>query len=222
MLIERAGGYLRAVLDARRYHLGVEARPQVPGDVGSDDIDTYQERVDAHHLLHGHRLNRVISAILILIVIGLIPWEVFLGITLPARFRAHNWVTLWVGFDAILIGILLYVAWAMWFRRQIMIAVAMIAGTLLLTDAYFDVITSIGTKGQWLTILTALGGEIPLGLAFYWISWQVMKRSIAAFHRAMGRSGPPPKLRDTPLVFLQTNLTNANRGKTESSRTNSA
>ncbi|MCL4446079.1 MAG: hypothetical protein M1134_04285 [Actinobacteria bacterium] len=196
------------------------ADSEVSGVDGGESGTVYQERADAHHLVHAHRLNRIISAILIVVVIGLVPWEVFLGMTLPSRFRANNWAFLWVGFDAILIAVLLYVAWAMWFRRQIMIAVAMVAGTLLMTDAYFDVVTSIGTKGEWVTLLTALGGEIPLGLVFYWVAWQVMKRSIAAFHLAMGGSGPPPKLRDAPLVFLQTNLAGRDSEPSKLHRTN--
>ena len=35
--------------------------------------------------------------------VGLIPWIVYLGVTLPAKYTAHNWTVTWVGFDLLLL-----------------------------------------------------------------------------------------------------------------------
>ena len=32
---------------------------------------------------------------------GLLPWMVYLGLTLPHRYEARHWSVLWIGYDAI-------------------------------------------------------------------------------------------------------------------------
>ena len=66
----------------------------------------------------------------------------------PAKYNAGHWNLLWAGFDIGLLCVLGYAAWAAWFRRQILAATAIVAGTLLLCDAWFDVITSMGHRDQ--------------------------------------------------------------------------
>src|ERR1700722_17248016 len=49
-----------------------------------------------------HRLLRL--GLMIRGTIALIPWLVFMAITLPSTYIAHNWPITWVGFDTMLIG----------------------------------------------------------------------------------------------------------------------
>src|ERR1039458_4332470 len=72
-----------------------------------------------------------------------------------------------------------YTAWAAWFRRQILASTSLIAVTLLLCDAWFDVITSIGRRDQWLTVLTALGGELPMAIFFFWLYRRIVLTTLA-------------------------------------------
>lgn len=65
-------------------------------------------------------LNRWLAIAVVTIVAGMIPWTAYLAWSLPGHFRAHNWDIAWVGFDAGLIAVLAYMAWAAWFRRQIL------------------------------------------------------------------------------------------------------
>jgi hypothetical protein len=93
----------------------------------------------------GAGLSRWVSAGIVALLLGLIPWTAFLAVTLHGRFEARHWDIAWVGFDAVLIVVFAYTAWAAWFRRQILVAAALVAATLLVCDAWFDVTMSLGT-----------------------------------------------------------------------------
>jgi hypothetical protein len=146
---------------------------------------------------HNHR----ISAVVVLVVAGMVPWTGYLAYALPARYDAQHWNVLWAGFDLALMAVLAYTAWAAWFRRQIMVATALVAGTLLVCDAWFDVVTSFGTSDMPISLVTALGGELPLAVFFFWLARRIMMRTVEAFHRATDAPGAPPRLRDAPVLF---------------------
>jgi hypothetical protein len=56
--------------------------------------------------------------------IGLIPWMVFLAITLPANYVAHNWPATWVGFDALLVAFMVTTAVLGFLRRRLLLLTA--------------------------------------------------------------------------------------------------
>src|SRR5580704_12187371 len=126
---------------------------------------TWRVRLRATHLhLSLSRRARIVSLFFLIGALALIPWTFFLGLSLPPRYHADHWRLLWTGFDAALIGVLLLAAWAAWYRRQVLAAIAIVAGTLLLCDAWFDMVTSFGHRDEWLTMLTGFGVEVPLGI----------------------------------------------------------
>jgi hypothetical protein len=131
---------------------------------------------------------------------ALIPWTILLGLTLPPKYDAGHWNLLWTGFDVGLFFVLGYAAWAAWFRRQILASIAIVAGTLLLCDAWFDIITSIGHRDQWLTLLTGLGGELPLAVFFFWLYRRIVLNALAVFHQLLGDGPPPRRLRDARII----------------------
>lgn len=45
------------------------------------------------------RMRRVRLVLMAGAIVGLIPWIVYLSITLPDRYIANNWIATWVGFD---------------------------------------------------------------------------------------------------------------------------
>jgi hypothetical protein len=181
------------------------------GDVVTSDHDSTQlsgtpapiGRTNRHHLRLGRR-DRLIATVFLVLAGGLVPWTVFLGLSLPPKYDAGHWDVLWTGFDAALIGVLAYAAWAAWFRRQIVATTAIVAGTLLMCDVWFDIVTSIGHRDQWVTLLTGLGGELPLAVFFFWLYRRILLRSLAAFHEALGDGPPPRRLRDAHILFLST------------------
>lgn len=94
-------------------------------------------------------------------MIGLIPWMVYLGFTLPANYVAHNWPATWIGFDCLLIAFMALTALLGWLRRQLVVLPAFTTGVLLICDAWFDMMTA--APGQlWVSVLTAALGNFPL------------------------------------------------------------
>jgi hypothetical protein len=93
--------------------------------------------------------------------VGLVPWTVYLAITLPDKYIAHNWPATWVGFDVLLLVFLAATAVLGLLRRQLLVLTAFTTGILLICDAWFDVMTA-APDDRWLSALTATIGELPL------------------------------------------------------------
>jgi hypothetical protein len=72
----------------------------------------------------------------------LIPWILILAEYLPAKHLARNWDPLWVGFDVMeLIAIVLSLYFML--RRKVWVIMSASAlATLLIVDAWFDILTS--------------------------------------------------------------------------------
>ena len=102
-----------------------------------------------------------------------------------------------------LIGVLSYAAWAAWFHRQIIATTAIVTGTLLLCDAWFDIITSLGHGDQWVTLLTGFGGELPLAIFFFWLYRRIVLASLATIHQRLGDGPSPQRLREAQILFLR-------------------
>jgi hypothetical protein len=160
---------------------------------------------------HGHRLHlvlprgaQVLATIFLVMAAVLVPWTVFLGASLPPHYDAGHWNILWTGFDVGLIVVLGYAAWAAWFHRQVLATTAIVAGVLLLCDAWFDIVTSIGHSDQWVTLLTGFGLEIPLAVFFLWLYRRIVLGTLAALHGLAGDEPPPSRLRQAHMLVLST------------------
>jgi hypothetical protein len=174
----------------------------VPGDrPQSDDVRSRSEKFRAlrFHLSLSRRAQ-LVSLCFLVGAGALIPWTVFLALTLPPRYDAEHWRLLWTGFDAALVAVLLLAAWAAWYRRQILAAIAMVAGTLLVCDAWFDMVTSLGHRDEWLTMLTGFGAELPLGIFFFWLYRRMAMTTMSALHQDTGVDPLPRRLRDYKIV----------------------
>jgi hypothetical protein len=100
----------------------------------------------------------------------LIPWIVYLGYSLPARQVSRHYGTAWVGFDIfelIALGATGYLA----LRRSRYLALASAsAATLLVCDAWFDILTS--PRHQVLeAVVLAVVIELPLASVCAWLSY---------------------------------------------------
>lgn len=103
----------------------------------------------------------------------MLPWIAGLAFTLPTRHEAAHYGASWIGFDLALSGMLLRTGWlAQKGREHIELSAAM-TGTLLLVDAWFDVVTADTDRELALALAFALGGEIPLAAFCLWIAGRV-------------------------------------------------
>ena len=108
------------------------------------------------------RIRKWRTALMLICALALVPWTVYLAITLPSHYVARNWVATWVGFDILLLAMLVLTALAGWKRKQLVFPTAFATGVLLICDAWFDVMTS--QRGGDLTqaLLSAFLVELPL------------------------------------------------------------
>jgi hypothetical protein len=107
------------------------------------------------------RLRRRRVGLMIAAIIGLLPWTIYLGVSLPDRHVAENWSVTWVGFDALLLVTFAVTAVLGALRRQLLILAAFTSGVLLICDAWFDV-TTAGPDEIWLSVGLAVLLELPM------------------------------------------------------------
>ena len=109
------------------------------------------------------RIRRVRLSLMIGCAVAMIPWLVYLSLTLPQNYEAHNWPTTWIGFDILLVAFMLATAVFGYLRRQVLLFFAFTSGVLLICDAWFDLMTA-GPDDLWLSVVTALLIEVPLAI----------------------------------------------------------
>ncbi|MGW7682368.1 hypothetical protein ACWGID_16615 [Kribbella sp. NPDC054772] len=129
------------------------------------------------------RIRKWRTVLILVCVAVLVPWTVYLAITLPNHYVARNWVATWVGFDILLLTMLVLTAIGGWKRKQFVFPTAFASGVLLLCDAWVDVMTS--QRGGDLTqaLLSALLVELPL--AFVLIAGPLRLLRIIAIRHGM-------------------------------------
>jgi hypothetical protein len=93
---------------------------------------------------------------------GLVPWTLWLTFTLPERHLAHHYDVAWVGFDIGLAAAFAATTWAAIRDSRWLPVAAAVTATMLLCDAWFDVVTSAGGSERVEAILQAAFAEIPL------------------------------------------------------------
>lgn len=91
----------------------------------------------------------------------LLPWIVYLAISLPRReFDAH-YRGAWVGFDVALVLALVATAYYAFRADSRVVFPATVTSTLLVVDAWFDILTSGGRKATFQALLLAAFFELP-------------------------------------------------------------
>ncbi len=111
--------------------------------------------------------RRAAAAVFGVLGVGLLPWTLWLGLSLPSRKVTEHWDVAWAGFDLILAASLLGTAAALLRRSPLVRSWAAATGALLVADAWFDVVTSEPGWERWLAVVLAAAAELPLaGLCF--------------------------------------------------------
>jgi hypothetical protein len=130
------------------------------------------------------------------VVVALLPWTAFLTATLPGRHVTHHWDLAWAGFDVFEASALAATFVALGRRSFLLAPVAAVAGTALLCDAWFDLITSQpGDDLRW-SLVRALAAELPLAALCFWIALD-SSRAVASAARASA-AAPRPTVQPAP------------------------
>jgi hypothetical protein len=107
------------------------------------------------------QIRRIRDWLALIAAIALIPWTIYLGLTLPQSYSAQHWQATWVGFDVLLLAFMAATAVLGFARHRLLPLFAFSTGVLLVCDAWFDVLTA--KRGDFaLSVLIAVLGELPL------------------------------------------------------------
>ena len=115
---------------------------------------------DAETLRRQRRLRVGLAATAALL---LVPWTIYLAVSLPGNHQVRAWGPLWVGFDGIELLLLALTFWLSLQRRAVGLLAAFGTGVVLLCDAWFDLFTS-APGDLWQAVLAAVVVEIPLAV----------------------------------------------------------
>jgi hypothetical protein len=147
-----------------------------------------------------------------LCVIVLVPWTGYLFGALPPDYTANNWAVAWGGFDIGLVLALGSTALLLARRSPFAEVMATVSGTLLLCDAWFDVLTARGTWDVVESVVEALVVELPLAVLCFWIArnlaqaFEVARPYLAeaGFTVRGNKLVPPPEKAPRPATSVGT------------------
>lgn len=141
--------------------------------------------------------------LLLVLIVGacivLAAWIGYLAVSLPAFYRASSWRGVWVGFDVAELVVFAITGWAAWRRRQILIICLIVLATLLLCDAWFDVVLDTGTAGFISSLLSALLIEVPVAVIAVLVARRLLRITVGQVIKYEGGAGPVPSLWKVPI-----------------------
>lgn len=123
---------------------------------------------------------RWVAPVFCALAVALVPWTLWLAVSLPTRHLTNHYDAAWSGFDVALaasllatgLGVLRHASWTQ--------GVASTAATLLICDAWFDVTLSASGREQVIALTMAILVELPLSIACVFVareSEQVSERA---------------------------------------------
>lgn len=92
---------------------------------------------------------------------ALVPWTVYLAVTLPHRSLSLHYRNTWVGFDVVLVVVMARIGWFAARRDPRVVLSAAVGATMLAADAWFDVTTSAPGAAHVQALLSAGLLELP-------------------------------------------------------------
>ena len=124
--------------------------------------------------------------------VGLLPWAFWLSSSLPETHSSAHWDLAWSGFDVGLAACFCGTAIAA-HRRAIGWAGAFAAatGTMLIVDAWFDVILESHGNELGTAIVLAVVFEVPAAAICFWIAFRTERFVSRALHLSPAGEGAP-------------------------------
>jgi hypothetical protein len=118
-------------------------------------------------------VSRRRSALLLAALAAVVaPWTAYLALSLPDEHPAPHWRLLWTGLDTgITAAALATLAAVVWWPPRVSVFAAA-TGTVLVCDAWFDVLTSRGGDERLGSIVLAVALELPLAAFCYRLAWR--------------------------------------------------
>jgi hypothetical protein len=122
--------------------------------------------------------NWVAKAYLFMAIV-LLPWTIYLGLSLPRHHLSNHWDVSWAGLDVGLIVSMLTTGILAKMESVWIVIFSSTTGSLLLVDAWFDTMSERASFQFHQALFSAIVFEIPLAAVSYYISVHTLKREIA-------------------------------------------
>jgi phosphoglycerol transferase MdoB-like AlkP superfamily enzyme len=120
------------------------------------------------------RVVRWTGPLFVLFSLALLPWTIYIAGSLPAQQVSANYDAAWAGFDVLLALTLASTAYFALRRSRYLATTASATATMLVVDAWFDVLTTPGVQ-RIESILLAAFVELPLAAVCVWLSWHTQQ-----------------------------------------------
>jgi hypothetical protein len=123
--------------------------------------------------------------------VGLLPWAFWLSASLPPTHHSAHWDVAWSGFDVGLAACFCGTALAA-HRRAVgwVAALAAATGTMLIVDAWFDLVLESRGNEFGTALFEALVFELPTAFICFWIAFRTERFIAHVVDRALHL--PPP------------------------------
>jgi hypothetical protein len=150
-------------------------------------------------------LRSWVPRLLALVALALVPWTLWLTVSLPSRHVTEHYDLAWIGFDVALAAAFAATAWSALRQPRWLAAFAAATGTMLVCDAWFDVVTSSGGGEQLEALAEAAFAELPLAAICVYI--------VVEADRFEGRMRQflPPKAADREALPARSDPSGADR-----------
>jgi hypothetical protein len=109
---------------------------------------------------------------------------------LKAHHETRHWDLAWSGFDSGLALAFLLTAFAAWRRSPWVGALAAATGTLLITDAWFDIALESHADELRNAVYLAVFAELPVAVLCFWIAYRTERFLSLVLHLASAAEGP--------------------------------
>lgn len=173
---------------------GLEARLGEVGEKLDDLVEPAPEPENAV-LVDNARVVRWAGPAFVLFSLCMVPWTVYLGLSLPSRSVSPDYDVAWAGFDVILLVALATTGYFALRRSRYLATAAASTATLLIVDAWFDIVTSPpGQRPE--AVVLALLVELPLATVCAWLSHHTQqlteRRIVLLLRRKLQRGDASP------------------------------
>jgi hypothetical protein len=138
------------------------------------------------------------SHVFVALGVVLVPWTLWLAATLPEHHLARNFDVAWSGFDVALALSLIATGYGLYRGAAWTQGVAATAATLLVVDAWFDVLMSAPGEERMVALAMAAFAELPVALACAMLAFRASNNAAhahrvqAIVHRLWRRRAAPP------------------------------
>ncbi len=149
---------------------------------------------------------RWVSHVFVVLGAVLVPWTLWLAATLPERHLSRNFDVAWSGFDVALGLSLIATGYGLYKGAAWTQGVAASAATLLVCDAWFDVLMSAPGQERMVAIGMAVFAELPVAVVCAMLAFHASTNAAHAHrvqsivHRLRRRGTAAPPATDGPAA----------------------